>query len=86
MLTVTDSTIADTAEGIQLRHGDGRPSAIDATRRRRHRQRSGTMTVTDSTIANNSATAGGGIDNGGTLTIINSTIANNSAEMAAAAS
>jgi hypothetical protein len=45
---------------------------------------SGTLTISNSTITNNSATnniivEGGGIDNNGTLTISNSTIANNSA-------
>jgi hypothetical protein len=39
----------------------------------------GTMTVTNSTIDNNSAWVGGGIYNPGTLTINNSTIADNSA-------
>ena len=42
----------------------------------------GTLTVTDSTIDNNSVYdgkyGGGGIDNAGTLTVTNSTIANNS--------
>ncbi len=37
------------------------------------------MTVIDSTIADNSAGAGGGIDNEGTMTVTNSTIADNSA-------
>ena len=39
------------------------------------------MTVTDSTIADNSAFQGGGVSNnfGGTLTIVDSTLANNSA-------
>ena len=40
----------------------------------------GTLTVTDSTIDNNSAEfGGGGIYNAGTLTVTNSTIAGNSA-------
>ena len=41
----------------------------------------GTLTVTNSTIANNSAGYGdgGGIYNAGTMTVTNSTIANNSA-------
>jgi predicted outer membrane repeat protein len=35
------------------------------------------MTVTNSTLANNSANSGGGIDDGGYLTVVNSTIAYN---------
>lgn len=37
----------------------------------------GTLTVTNSTISGNQATAGGGIDNRGTLNITNSTLSNN---------
>jgi hypothetical protein len=37
----------------------------------------GTLTVTNSTVAGNSASQGGGISNNGTLTITNSTIASN---------
>jgi hypothetical protein len=40
---------------------------------------SGTVTITNSTITNNSAGFGGGINNSGTVTITNSTITNNSA-------
>ncbi len=39
----------------------------------------GTLTVSDCTISNNSATYGGGIDNYSTLIVSNSTISNNSA-------
>jgi hypothetical protein len=39
----------------------------------------GTLTITNSTFVNNSASNGGGIDNNGTLTITNSTFVNNSA-------
>nr|MBA3711323.1 tandem-95 repeat protein [Pyrinomonadaceae bacterium] len=39
----------------------------------------GTLTVTNSTISNNSAPFGGGIRNNGPLTVTNSTISNNSA-------
>ena len=41
---------------------------------------SGTLTLTNVTISNNSAKGGGGIVNGGTLTLTNVTISNNSAE------
>jgi hypothetical protein len=39
----------------------------------------GTVSITNSTVANNSASAGGGLMNAGTMTITNSTVANNSA-------
>jgi CSLREA domain-containing protein len=41
----------------------------------------GTLTVTDSTISENSATFGGGIANHGTLTVTDSTITNNTAAL-----
>ena len=41
----------------------------------------GTLTVSDCTIAYNTAKYGGGIDNGGTLTVSNSTIAYNTASV-----
>ena len=44
----------------------------------------GTLTVTNSTLSNNTATNGGGIYNIGTLTVTNSTIFSNSATTAAA--
>jgi hypothetical protein len=64
-LTVTDSTPSDNSGGT---YGAG---GID---------NAGTLTVTDSTLAGNSAAIlGGGIDNAGTLTVADSTLAGNNA-------
>jgi len=40
----------------------------------------GTLTLTNSTVSNNSAANGGGIENAGTLTLADSTVADNSAD------
>ena len=102
-LTVTNSTIDNNSVGLRRRHLQQlQQGHILADSRQLHHRRQleatgdgggiangGTLTVTNSTIDNNSAeyggvdsgtiSSGGGIDNAGTLTVTNSTIANNSA-------
>lgn len=72
-LTVTNSTISDNASDVTAGGGGG--GGV-------YNNPGGTVTVTDSTFAGNSASnaGGGGIYNdGGTFTVTNSTIAGNSA-------